>query len=71
MPTTKLNDFSVERIEILSSDGSVDKDLMPKIKEKDILGMYRGMVITRLFDSKAVSLQRQGRIGTYGSSLGQ
>lgn len=71
MPVKKIAEFSMERLEILSPDGKADEGLMPELKEKDILELYRAMVLTRLFDSKAISLQRQGRIGTYGSSLGQ
>jgi 2-oxoisovalerate dehydrogenase E1 component alpha subunit len=33
--------------------------------------LYRGMVLTRTFDAKAIALQRTGRLGTYGSALGQ
>ena len=33
--------------------------------------LYRQMVLTRLFDQKAVALQRTGRIGTYAPTLGQ
>ncbi|MGF6692833.1 pyruvate dehydrogenase (acetyl-transferring) E1 component subunit alpha [Metapseudomonas resinovorans] len=33
--------------------------------------LYRRMVLTRLFDQKAVALQRTGRIGTYAPTLGQ
>jgi 2-oxoisovalerate dehydrogenase E1 component alpha subunit len=36
-----------------------------------LVALYRGMVLTRAFDAKAVALQRTGRLGTYGSSLGQ
>jgi 2-oxoisovalerate dehydrogenase E1 component alpha subunit len=36
-----------------------------------LLSLYRGMVLTRAFDLKAVSLQRTGRLGTYATSLGQ
>jgi pyruvate dehydrogenase E1 component alpha subunit len=36
-----------------------------------IVPLYRAMVLTRLFDEKAVALQRTGRLGTYASSLGQ
>jgi hypothetical protein len=32
-----------------------------------LLSLYRGMVLTRAFDLKAVSLQRTGRLGTYAS----
>jgi pyruvate dehydrogenase E1 component alpha subunit len=33
--------------------------------------MYRAMVLTRTFDSRAVALQRTGKLGTFASSLGQ
>ncbi len=36
-----------------------------------LIPLYRGMVLTRRFDAKAIALQRTGRLGTYPSSLGQ
>jgi pyruvate dehydrogenase E1 component alpha subunit len=33
--------------------------------------MYRAMVLSRLFDRKAVALQRTGYLGTFASALGQ
>ena len=36
-----------------------------------LLRLYRFLVLTRTFDTKAVALQRTGRLGTYASSLGQ
>jgi len=36
-----------------------------------LLRLYRGLVLTRTFDAKAIALQRTGRLGTYASSLGQ
>jgi 2-oxoisovalerate dehydrogenase E1 component alpha subunit len=36
-----------------------------------LLSLYRGMMLTRRFDAKAIALQRTGRLGTYASSLGQ
>jgi len=38
---------------------------------KMLVALYRGLVLTRTFDEKAVALQRTGRLGTYASSLGQ
>ncbi len=37
----------------------------------ELVALYSGMLRTRAFDAKAVSLQRTGRLGTYPSSLGQ
>jgi len=36
-----------------------------------LIRLYRQMVLTRLFDQKAVALQRTGRIGTYAPTIGQ
>jgi pyruvate dehydrogenase E1 component alpha subunit len=37
----------------------------------ELLRLYRTLVLTRTFDTKAIALQRTGRLGTYASSLGQ
>jgi pyruvate dehydrogenase E1 component alpha subunit len=37
---------------------------------EDVRRMYRAMLRQRLFDAKAVNLQRTGQLGTYASSLG-
>lgn len=36
-----------------------------------LVDLYRAMTLTRVFDQRAVQLQRAGRIGTYAASLGQ
>jgi pyruvate dehydrogenase E1 component alpha subunit len=36
----------------------------------ELLRMYRMMVLCRLFDTKAINLQRTGRLGTYAPSTG-
>jgi pyruvate dehydrogenase E1 component alpha subunit len=37
----------------------------------ELVALYRGMVLARRFDAKAVALQRTGRLGTFASALGQ
>lgn len=37
----------------------------------ELTALYRGMVLARSFDAKAVALQRTGRLGTFASALGQ
>ena len=71
MPEKKLKEFDARRVEILNVDGSIDKNLMPKLSDDDIKKLYENMVLTRVFDDKCVKLQRQGRLGTFASSLGQ
>src|SRR2546426_5887731 len=64
--------FEVRRRSYLAPDGSVLRPL-PSFASgiPTLLALYRGMVLTRAFDLKAVSLQRTGRLGTYAVSLGQ
>jgi 2-oxoisovalerate dehydrogenase E1 component alpha subunit len=64
--------FEVRRRNCLASDGSIDRPLPAFATDTKLLvGLYRAMVLLRLFDRKAVALQRTGRLGTYAVSLGQ
>jgi pyruvate dehydrogenase E1 component alpha subunit len=64
--------FEVRRRSYLAPDGSVLRPLPAFAADMPtLLALYRGMVLTRAFDLKAVSLQRTGRLGTYAVSLGQ
>src|SRR3989442_13131922 len=64
--------FEVRRRSYLAPDGTVLRPLPRFASDTDVLlSLYRGMVLTRAFDLKAVSLQRTGRLGTYAVSLGQ
>ncbi|MDP8239786.1 MAG: pyruvate dehydrogenase (acetyl-transferring) E1 component subunit alpha [Candidatus Hatepunaea meridiana] len=71
MPKKITNRFSVSYLQILDENGKVDKKLEPKIPEEDLISMYRWMVLAREFDERMLKLQRQGRIGTFGPSIGQ
>ena len=64
--------FEVRRRSYLAPDGKVLRQLPAFASDADVLrSLYRGMVLIRTFDLKAVSLQRTGRLGTYAVSLGQ
>ncbi len=71
MSLTKLGDFSVYKLSILDEQGNVDEKLNPKLGNAQLIELYTHLVRLRMFDDKALKLQRQGRIGTYGSCLGQ
>lgn len=60
-----------EMVSILSPDGSCDESLRPDLVDDQIRTMYRQMLTMRLYDRKAVSMQRQGRFGTYAQMEGQ
>ncbi len=61
-----------EQVQILAEDGTVRDDAeVPDITDDELVGMYRTMKLARHFDQRAVSLQRQGRMGTYPPMAGQ
>lgn len=64
--------FEIRRHGCLGADGKPVGELPEFANDRDALvALYRGLVLTRLFDEKAIALQRTGRLGTYASSLGQ
>jgi len=71
MPRTPVVTATIERLEILAPDGSVDEALLPELPDEEMVGLYREMVRMRAFDEKAVKLQRQGRMGTWAPLKGQ
>jgi pyruvate dehydrogenase E1 component alpha subunit len=71
MPKTIIHRAEVTRLEVLDPDGNVDAALMPPLAEEQLVKLYADMVRMRRFDTKAVTMQRQGRMGTWGSLEGQ
>ena len=69
---TQVINFKVGYTQYVNHLGEIVYDL-PKFAHylNHLLSLYRMMVLTRLFDQKAISLQRTGKLGTYASSLGQ
>lgn len=61
----------VLRLEIMDKDGKIDRKQLPALDRDQMIRMYTLMKQMRAFDEKALNLQRQGRIGTYGSLRGQ
>jgi pyruvate dehydrogenase E1 component alpha subunit len=57
-------------VRTLDPEGRVVGDV-PDLSDDRLLAMYRDMKLTRHFDERAVSLQRQGRVGTYAPAIGQ
>ena len=51
--------------------GVPDLDVPDGLTDKDLIELYRWLVLLRTFDERAVALQRQGRIGTYALYWGE
>jgi pyruvate dehydrogenase E1 component alpha subunit len=72
MPRNKVDlPYHVEYLSILDEEGRLDEALEPKIPDDLLLKLYRAMVLGRRFDERVLSLQRQGRIGTFAPTSGQ
>lgn len=71
MPEKVIESFYVRRLEILDEKGNADMALLPSMSEAYIRRMYELLVLSRTFDQFALNLQREGRLGTYPSILGQ
>lgn len=71
MPEQKIIAFSIARLSVLDEEGNADEDVMPDLADSDLVRLYELLLLTRAFDDRALNLQREGRIGTYPSTLGQ
>ena len=61
-----------DMVRVLDENGElVDSAEVPDLSDDELVEMYRQMKLARRFDERAVSLQRQGRIGTYPPLSGQ
>lgn len=64
--------FEVRYTQFLDHEGTVTAPLPEFARDPAVLlALYRAMVTTRIFDRKAIALQRTGQLGTYASGLGQ
>jgi pyruvate dehydrogenase E1 component alpha subunit len=57
--------------QILKPDGTLQPDKRPPISDQETFNLYQKMVFIRLADQRCLSLQRQGRFGTYAPIWGQ
>ncbi|WP_224448890.1 pyruvate dehydrogenase (acetyl-transferring) E1 component subunit alpha [Haloprofundus salilacus] len=71
MPRETVFEHSIDHVEVLAPDGSVDSELDPELSEDDLLEMYWTMKRSRRLDERAIALQRRGELGTYAPATGQ
>lgn len=64
--------FEIPYYRYLSSEGVLEQPLPTFAEDEAYLQrLYRLMLLTRIFDKKAVALQRTGQLGTYPPNIGQ
>lgn len=71
MDTTPIDLGRIEVLQILDEHAQVDESLDPQYDDEYLLRIHRGLVLTRAFDQRMLTMQRQGEMGTFAPNLGQ
>ena len=64
--------FEIEYLQFLGPDGTLVREDLPEFAKdrQNLVELFKHMLLVRSFDTKAVALQRTGKLGTYASCLG-
>ena len=63
--------FEIEYLQYLKPDGTLAAPLPPAVPDATaLLPLFKQMLFVRTFDTKAIALQRTGKLGTYAACLG-
>ena len=64
--------FEIEYLQYLGADGKPVRDDLPAFARdiRQLVKNYQEMLMVRIFDTKAIALQRTGKLGTYAPCLG-
>lgn len=72
MTSTQVASFTVHYTQFLDHDARFVQEPPGYYRDpRNLVPLYRCMVLTRQFDRKAILLQRTGQLGTFASALGQ
>ena len=72
MTTTGSLPGESDLVQVLDEEGRVREDAtVPDLSDEQLVEMYEQMVFARHLDERAVTMHRQGRIGTYPPLAGQ
>ena len=63
--------FEIDYLQYLGADGQPVREFPPALRDAAVLlPLFKQMLYVRAFDTKAIALQRTGKLGTYAPSLG-
>ena len=72
MPRTRIEIADeIDYLSILDEEGNLDSAMEPNISDETLLRLHHYMLLGRRFDERMLSLQRQGRVGTFAPISGQ
>jgi len=68
---TQAASFQIEYLQYLGADGQPVREFPPALRDPAaLLPLFKQMLYVRAFDTKAIALQRTGKLGTYAPCLG-
>jgi pyruvate dehydrogenase E1 component alpha subunit len=70
-PQFRYHEDPVPPLRMLEPDGTLTESARPPMDDEQVIRALRLMMLSRAFDSKGISLQRQGRFGTFSPVQGQ
>ncbi len=70
-PQFRYHEDPVPPLRMLAPDGTLTESARPPLDDEQVIRALRLMMLSRAFDSKGISLQRQGRFGTFSPVQGQ
>jgi pyruvate dehydrogenase E1 component alpha subunit len=71
LPQFPFRDGAIVPLQILKPDGTLASSGVSSLNDNEVLSALRLMMLSRAFDHKGISLQRQNRFGTFSPVYGQ
>ena len=71
MDTNPIDLGHIDVLQVLDEHGQSRDDLDPGLDSEELLSLHRAMVLSRAFDARMLTMQRQGEMGTFAPNLGQ
>lgn len=69
---TQIASFQIHYTQFLDHNANIVQEVPASFRDPmRLVPLYKVMVLTRLFDKRAIALQRTGQLGTFASTLGQ
>jgi TPP-dependent pyruvate/acetoin dehydrogenase alpha subunit len=69
--TRAIDPGRIECLQILNEHGQVEQGMDPGFNDETLRRVHRAMVLSRAFDSRMLTMQRQGEMGTFAPNIGQ
>jgi pyruvate dehydrogenase E1 component alpha subunit len=69
--TRAIDPGRIECLQILNEHGCIEQGMEPDFTPEQLLAAHRAMVLSRAFDSRMLTMQRQGEMGTFAPNIGQ